>query len=339
MAEVAMDPAHRTGIVYATTRQGYRLPVIDVSHPAFAVPDDPRSLDSLRRTFAEKERQRKRMPKPLVRGMAWWMGRHSLLAHAIFNEKTPVLGGITTYILKLGAPNLPPPFDNPLDRRLAATPGVTSIRMRLQQLARLMSEALRPELTARPSVPLHLLNIGGGTALDSLNILMLLHRSAPAILARPISIRVLDPDSDGPEFGRRALEALTNEGPLRGLEVEFVHVPYNWKEVGTLIQLGRQMSMSGAIIAASTEGALFEYGDDSTVLANLSALHDMTGLNAVGGTVTRADPLTDEFIKSSRFIKLVPRSAAAFAALARQAGFTVSRVESALLSDQVLLQR
>jgi hypothetical protein len=30
-------------IVFATTADGLRLPVIDVTHPAFAVPDDPAS--------------------------------------------------------------------------------------------------------------------------------------------------------------------------------------------------------------------------------------------------------------------------------------------------------
>jgi hypothetical protein len=184
---------------------------------------------------------------------------------------------------------------------------------------------------------LQLINIGGGTAIDSLNILILLRRTASALLARPITLQVLDRDSAGPEFGRRALEALTNDGPLRGLDVEFTHVPYDWRDVSTLTEVGRQASATGAVIAASTEGALFEYGEDPTILANLKALHPVPGLVAVGGTVTRADPLTAAQITASRF-KLIPRSPAAFAELARQAGFTVSGLESALLSDQVLLR-
>jgi hypothetical protein len=330
--------ADHAGIVYASTRQGYSLPVIDVSHPAFAIPDDPQALDALRRTFAETERQRKRIPKWLMKGLVWWMARRSRLGRELFASDASYLGGVSTYLMKIGAPNLVPPFDAPLDRRLAAAPAILSMRIRLQQLARLVAEALRPELLARSAAPLHLLDIGGGTAIDSLNTLILLSRSIPAALAsRRIVLQVLDSDSEGPEFGRRALDALVQSGPLGGITVEFVHVPYDWTEVSTLAEVARQASHSEAIIAVSTEGGLFEYADDPTVLANLKALHGVPGLTAVAGTVTRADPLTREFLTTSRF-KLIPRGAEAFGVLAKQAHFGVSRVESSLLSDQVLLR-
>ena len=335
---VITAPADRAGIVYASTRQGYPLPVIDVSHPAFAVPDDPQSLDTLRRTFAESERQRKQVPKWLLKTLVWWMGRRSLLARELFTSDNSFLGGVSTYIMKLGASNLVAPYDTPLDRRLAAAPPVISMRMRLQQLARLLAEGLQPELLARPSAPLQLINIGGGTAIDSLNTLILLRRSVPAALAsRPIVVHVLDPDSEGPELGRRALDALVHSGPLGGLTVEFVHIPYDWTDVSTLTEVGREASEANTIIAVSSEGALFEYADDATVVANLNALHDVPGLAAVGGTVTRADPLTRELLTTSRF-KLIPRGAERFGVLAKQAHFAVSRVESTLLSDQVLLR-
>jgi hypothetical protein len=330
--------ADHAGIVYASTRQGYRLPVIDVSHPAFAVPDDPQTLDALRRTFAETQRRSKQMPKWMLKGMVWWMGRRSRLAHEMFASDASFLGGVSTYIMKVGAPNLVPPFDTPLDRRLAAMPAILSMRIRLQQLARLVAQGLQPELLARSAAPLHLINIGGGTAIDSLNTLILLNRSVPAALAgRRIVIHVLDPDSEGPEFGRRALDTLVQGGPLGGLTVEFVHVPYNWTDVSALAEVAVQASHSNAIIAVSTEGALFEYADDPTVVANLKALHGVVGLAAVGGTVTRGDPLTRGLLTTSRF-KLIPRGAEAFGVLAKQAHFAVSHVESALLSDQVLLR-
>jgi len=335
---VTTASAERAGIVYATTRQGYPVPVIDVSHPAFAVPDDAQALDTLRRTFAESERQRKQLPHWMLKALVWWMGRRSRLARELFTSDNSFLGGVSTYLMKVGAPNLVPPFDTPLDRRLAAAPPIISMRMRLQQLARLLAQGLQPELLARSAAPLHLINIGGGTAIDSLNTLILLNRSAPAALAsRSIVIHVLDGDTEGPELGRRALDALVQKGPLGGLTVEFVHVPYDWTHVSTLAEVARQASNSNAIIAASTEGALFEYADDPTVVANLNALHGIPGLAAVGGTVTRADPLAREFLTTSRF-KLIPRGAEAFGILAKQARFVVSRVESTLLSDQVLLR-
>ena len=38
-------------VVFATTADGLRLPVIDVTHPAFAVPDDPASVAARRDAF------------------------------------------------------------------------------------------------------------------------------------------------------------------------------------------------------------------------------------------------------------------------------------------------
>jgi hypothetical protein len=326
--------APRADIVYAQTREGYRLPVIDVTHPSFAVQDDPQSVDALRRTFAETERQRKRMPKFLLSWMLRWMARESLLARALFSSEAEVLGAVSTYVMKLGPANLVTPFGTPLDRRLAASPAAMSVRIRLQQLARLLAEGLQPELRARPGVPLHLINIGGGTAIDSLNTLILLRKSDPALLARPIALHILDPDSAGPEFGRRALGALLEQGPLRGLTVESAHVPYNWNEPSALAELVRQVGPAKVIIAASSEGALFEYPDDSIVVANLKALR---GALVVGGTVTRDETLTREFITTSRF-KLIPRGGERFGELARGAGFALSRTNSSLLSDQVLLR-
>jgi hypothetical protein len=231
------------------------------------------------------------------------------------------------------------PFNTDLDRRLAASPGAISMRLRLQQLAKMLAGGLQGELAAHPAVPLHLVIIGGGTAIDSLNTLILLRKSAPAALAdRPLTIHVLDPDFEGPEFGARALKALSaDNGPLAGLNVRFVHVPYNWKDPSALGSLVRELSASDTIIAVSTEGALFEYGDDSTVVSNLQALRSGRNVVLVGGTVTRPDPLTREFMTTSRF-KLVPREADEFAALVKRAGFTVAQMESALLSNQVLLR-
>jgi hypothetical protein len=84
-------------------------------------------------------------------------------------------------------------------------------------------------LDARPGDPLLLLNIGGGSAIDSLNALLLLHRERPGSLAdRGIRIYVLDLDTAGPTFGARALAALQAEGaPLHGLDIRLTHVPYD----------------------------------------------------------------------------------------------------------------
>src|SRR5262245_16197583 len=49
-------------VVFATTADGLRLPVIDVTHPAFAVPDDPASLAARRDAFLAWDRRNRRIP-------------------------------------------------------------------------------------------------------------------------------------------------------------------------------------------------------------------------------------------------------------------------------------
>ena len=79
------------------------------------------------------------------------------------------------------------------------------MRLRLQQTAKLMAEGLEHDLVAAPGVPLHLFNIAGGPAIDSLNALILLRRAGADVLARQITIQVLDVDARGPFFGANAL--------------------------------------------------------------------------------------------------------------------------------------
>jgi len=327
-------------IVRAPTRQGFTLPVIDVSNPDFFVPDDAASLGALRAELESSERRRKRLPRFVLRWLMRSVARRSLLARELLGGgDVAVLGGMTTYMMKLGAANLVAPVNTELDRRLAASPGAVSMRIRLQQLAQLLATGLRGELAARGPVPLHLISLGGGTAIDCLNTLIVLRKADPVALERrKITLHVLDPDSEGPEFGRHALTALAAQGnPLSGLDVSFEHVAYNWNDAATLESLVLELSMSDSVIALATEGALFEYGNDHTILSNLEALRKGRNVLLVGGTVTRADPLTREFLTTSRF-KLVPRTPAEFAELVKRAGFTVTESKSTLLSDQVLLR-
>jgi hypothetical protein len=337
MPQTAPRSAAIPGVVYARTAEGFTLPVIDVTHPAFAVAADAAAVAELRRQFAEEDRRRSRVPRFLLRWLLQRMGRSSRFARALFARGATVLPGAVTYAMKLGAANLVPPFDSPIDRTLAASAQATSMRIRLQQLARLLAEALAEELAAHAALPLHLLNVGGGTAIDSLNALILLQRHAPGLLRRPIAIHVLDPDPEGAQFGVRALSALL-DGPLHGVSARLVHLGYDWVNAAPLAELVQRLAHEGAVLAASTEGALFEYGADEVVVENLRALCAGPGVRLVAGTVTRADPLARAALAHNPF-RLYPRGADGLAPLARRAGFVVAQVESALLSDQVLLRR
>jgi hypothetical protein len=332
--------AERAGVSYALTAEGVKVPVIDVSHPSFEVADDPRSIESLRQDHAAMERRRGRLPRFLMRYMVRSAAKRSLLVRAMLAPpQGSVLPGMSTYLMKIGANNLVPPFDSDMDRRFAAFPGIVSIRIRLQQTARLLARALEPQLAARTGATLHLLNIGGGSAIDSLNALILLRRASAALLQREIVIHVLDPDTNGPLFAARALAALGGErAPLAGVGARLIHTPYDWTKPAPLRELVRKLAADDAIVAASSEGALFEYGSDASVVANLEALHDGGGGACwVAGSVTRADAITRQTLQSSPF-KLIPRGAQRFAELIRGSGFSVAKVEESLHSDQVLLQ-
>jgi hypothetical protein len=240
--------------------------------------------------------------------------------------------------MKLGADNLVPPYDGPVDRRLGASPHAGLLRLRMQQTARLLADGLVAELE-RAGGALNLINIGGGPALDSINALILLARARPDLLRRTIAIHVLDSAEDGPFFGANALAALKQEGrPLHELDIAWVHRAYDWNEPAALEQLVRELTSAGGLIAASSEGALFEYGSDAAIVGNLTALRRSgTGARLVAGSVTPADDVRRRMIAETGF-KLVPRGVAGFAPLAARAGFRIAQVEKALISDQVLLR-
>jgi hypothetical protein len=326
------------GLVTATTREGHDLPVIDVTNPRFAVPDGPEAA-RLHDAFVASERRRRFIPPFIMRMMLRSAAGKSRLIRALFNTDAGFLDGLTTYVMKLGADNLVPPYDGPVDRRLGASPHVGLLRLRMQQTARLLADGLVADLERAGGATLNLINIGGGPALDSINALILLSRARPDLLWRPIAIHVLDSAEDGPFFGANALAALRQEGrPLHGLDIAWAHRGYDWNEPAALAQLVRALTSAGGLIAASSEGALFEYGSDAAIVANLTALRRSgTDARLVAGSVTPADDVRRRMIAETGF-KLVPRGVAGFAPLAARAGFRIAKVEHALISDQVLLR-
>jgi hypothetical protein len=330
------DSIPKDDLVYAQTRDGRALPVIDVTNPRFAVPDDPQNLHDLLEASAQEEIKRRRVPKFIMRWLLKSAAKRSLLVRAIFSSDAAFLDGLSTYVMKLGADNLPPPYTDPVDRRAAGSPNLTLLRLRTQQTARLLADALVSEVGATVSAPLHLVNIAGGPAIDSLNTLILLSRTRPDLLRRPIAVHVLDSDDAGPFFGANALTAMRAEGrPLHGLDIAFEHRHYDWNEQASLAALTGALAATGAIVAASSEGGLFEYGSDAAIVANLRALR-AGGVNLVTGSVTSADESHRRRITATRF-KLVPRGLEGFAPLAKRGGYRIARAETAQLSDQILL--
>ena len=131
--------------------------------------------------------------------------RGSVLAQGLRAARGKYLAGIDTYLFKLGPDNLGSAYARPIDRKIADALPALAMRLRLQDHAQLLAEAVRAPLEASAASPLRLLNIAGGAAFDSLNALLLLQRASPRLLqGRAIVICVLDCDSAGPSFGQRA---------------------------------------------------------------------------------------------------------------------------------------
>ncbi len=98
------------------------LPVIDVSHPAFTVPDGPEAGGGVAACTRPRGAPAGATPRFVLRLLFGHAARRSRLVQALVNPQSPVLGGLPTYVMKLGEANLVPPFDRPIDRRLAAAP-------------------------------------------------------------------------------------------------------------------------------------------------------------------------------------------------------------------------
>jgi hypothetical protein len=323
-------------VVFATTADGLRLPVIDVTHPAFAVADDPASLAARRDAFLLWDHRNRRVPTIITGLLIRLAARRSPLLRRILASDNEYLDSVSTYMLKLGADHLPPGFDGPVDRKVAAAPHVPLIRLRMQQIARLLAEALVAPLADAPAAPLHLVNIAGGPALDSINALIILARD-PTLIHRQIAIHVFDAHEDGPTFGARALLALSApEGPLQGLKVQFQQHPYDWNDTAPLARLVSGLAARGAIIAASSEGGLFEYGTDDAIIANLTALA-RADVPIVSGSVTSSSEVRKRMIAQTRF-RLFARGLEGFAPLAERSGYTIAESSTAIMSEQVLLR-
>jgi hypothetical protein len=336
----SQDMNKRPGVFYAVTTDGVELPVVDVTHPAFALTLSSAEQQALVEKFLQQGVPFGFLPKPLRTRLLQFFLRGSVLAEGIQQAQGSYMSGLHTYLLKLGPEMLGSVSAKPIDRRIAESLPLLAVRLRLQDTAQLMADTLVGSLASDRSRPLHFVNIAGGPAIDSLNTLILLSKRQGGILEeRPISIDVLDLDDAGPSFGEAALAALAQQdGPLRGLRVAFRHIRYHWAQVAELQRVLREAEARGPIVICSSEGGLFEYGSDEEIEANLRALRGSANVVGVVGSVTRADEPVQRLRESSSAATR-PRGLAVFRELVRKAGWTIARAIERPFSDQVVLTR
>ncbi len=220
---------------------GHLLPIIDITHPIFAL-----SL-----TDAETAAMMEEYARAMSRGVPPQVAealRQSTFGRALMEASGSFLAGLPTYRMKLGPDNLGPDA-SPIDRQIAGSPPAVFMRLRMQDVAQLSADALLPNLAADRQRPVLLVNIGGGVAADSWNALLAVEAARPGMLAgRHVEIDVLELDDAGPTFGSRAVEALTRLGaPLQAVHVRFRHFQYDWSQPEKLPELlGRMGALKQA---------------------------------------------------------------------------------------------
>jgi hypothetical protein len=306
-------------IQFADSHEHGRLPVIDLSHAAFAVQPDAAELDRLARAFVEENRERRDIP-PHVRAAL----QRSRLGQGLMAAAGSYLSGMHTYLLKLGPDHLGDGYDQ-TDRRIADSFPAFMARVRLQDMVTLLADGLAAAAPADRGRPLRFINIAGGPAADSWNALIQLRARHPDALAdRPCDITILDIDVHGPAFGARAVAALQAPGaPLHGLDLHLRHQPYAWTEADRLPSILADLGAREATCAISSEGGLFQYGSDADILANLTRLREATPADAfVAGSVT-ADDEPARVAQAQSRATTRPIDPDAFRRLAAAAGWTI----------------
>ena len=340
-ARVIAERHKREGVYYALTDEGLELPVIDVGHPAFAVSLDAAEQRRFVDTFLHERQPLDTLPGFLRRPLLRFMLRESVLGRGLIDSQDSFLTGMNTYLFKLGPENLSDAYAKPIDRKLAASPPAFGMRLRLQDIARLLANEIESGLHGSPPErPLHLLDIAGGPAMDALNALLIVSREEPALLkGRLIQLDVLDPHREGPHFGARALAAWSTKGaPLCRVDVRLRHVPYDWEHPSGLEGVLGEARAHGALVLASSEGGLFDYGSDDAVVGNLATLRAGThGAVSVVGSTTRADAAVQKLRRASG-VRTIPRALADFRALVAVAGFGATRVLERPFSDHFVLK-
>ncbi len=320
-----------SGKMFASTMDGVQLPVIDLTLPEFGFSVSEENLEKLKTAYLKQVMQKQPMTPEMTAALAT-----STLGGALQRSAGGYLPGLATYQIKLGPEN----WGHPIDRAIASSYPAVLARRRLVDMVELLATGVEPQLKNTPRMKLLLVSVASGTAIESWNVLLELKRRHPELLqGRSIVIAALDIDCDGPEFGRRAVDALKSEGgPLSELEVTHCIFSYDWAEARQLQRILEELGATECVTAISSEGGLFEYGTNGEIAMNLRVIAQSVGPEAlIVGSVTRT---TEEGrLPASGLFTTYPRSLSEFAAIANQAGWKIGENRARPFSYHLKLTR
>ena len=96
----------KPGVCYAPTDDGVELPVIDITHPAFALELSGEDLAKRTEAYIREQDRWERFPSFLRAVVARYFQKHSILARGGTGADGALLSGMSTYLMKLGPDNL-----------------------------------------------------------------------------------------------------------------------------------------------------------------------------------------------------------------------------------------
>jgi len=292
------------GVCYAFTWDGIELPVLDITHPLFISSIDEGKLEGMITRIAPEARKRaesfNRMPLLIKR----FLSKNSFIMAGMLGTKTDneYVSGLSTMMMKLG-PGLIGK-GKVLDRLGAKTSGAIMVRMRARDTASFLADSIRTALKNSGRKELCLVNIGGGTATDSLNALILLAKSDPGLIPGiKIELNILDVDDYGPLFAIRSVEALMSGGPLKGMDITCRHVLFDWRETSVLSAL--LTKRADWLTLFSSEGGLFEYAEEDDIINVLRTIAENVNSPAyISGSLIK-DPLNVDPVYSET-VEIMP---------------------------------
>jgi hypothetical protein len=264
------------GISYAFTIDGVELPVLDVTHPLFISSIDELKLQKMISEIGNETAERAKKFYSLPSFVKKYLAKRSYIMAGFMemDSGNTYVSGLSTMMMKLGPGLIGKGRKKFLDRLGSKASGGMMVRMRARDMATLLAESVIRSVKRNPGKDLCMFNIGGGTATDSINSLIIIHRSEPLLLRNiKIEIDILDIDDFGPWFAAQSVQALTSEGgALNGIELECRYYKYDWNDTALLSTLVKERKE--CIQVCSSEGGLFEYGEEIHILENLRAISE-----------------------------------------------------------------
>lgn len=289
------------GISYACTSDGIELPVLDITHPLFIESINEEKLKKILQEIGSKAGERAESFNRIPRFIKNFLAKRSYIMAGILDQspENSYLSGLSTMMMKLGPGLISRGNKGFFDRLASKAVGSVMLRMRVRDASEMLAGSIIESLPASRDKELCLINIGGGAATDSINALIIIHKSDPALLkGKNLEIIILDIDDYGPYFACESIKSLTSsQGVLYGLTIDCKHISYDWENTEPLKNIIQ--SRKEKLIICSSEGGLFEYGGKNQILNNLEVFEELPGIVRFTGTALKGTDSIDPVILST----------------------------------------